>query len=1128
MKGRKLTALFALCLIALPLGAIPTQGAYEAPAGGYDITCPAWWQPQFWLVDGKKSEILDPFEYFVIYVTDNVTSNQYVISEFPAPVQPNATITYNVDARSPSNDVPGSILASTFTTGACGSVHISPFIFNETDLAWSLFKPVRIIFRLYDANTGAGLPFEQFNVTVQFPAQEGYSASPETPVGLGFLDLSYRVNMTIRVRDFFGNLLYNQTRIFYANTTEWCNPGFGGSFCPPFVRGTEFWDIPLTVYSTKFYNQKPDQFVKITLHWNGTGTGEEMYGGPSSGLFPPWWDSAYAYRNVLLVNATSNVFVGFDYNLSINLTPYINAGKMQSDMRDLRVVFYNSTPGTWEEVNRTYNSTSGKLSFKAKANLTSGSQSRAYFLYYGNNLALSPPTFIPYQDLVLSTTGIRAYWPMDEPSGSTFQDISGAADNCAITGSPTRGVLGEVIKGTDWGGAGSDRANCPSGMVGSTFSIEGWYRGTTTPAGQNRGIISDHWGSGDFDFYTFITTSNTVNCQVKTNLGTGSVTTGFAILNAVWYHIGCSYDGTNVRLYINGTEVTPSASITGTFPRLTQEILIGQNGFSSAELTGATDSWGYYNNVLTQAQMFARYEAGIGQNGTANVTLDNSQGFEWYQSPGETVERFLNPGYYSTRIATVNTAGELTVVTVGINVTAANFYMIAGLNITHFVGDFITISNQQIQISAALRPDIIHVGTLLPRNPSELNGPNLGDFSLIHPFSILTGTQGYTTPTSATNATAFAPNLSSDSGDGSLLTTINVLKDQYVFSGSATAHVWINSTNGTTIWENATLPPMVTLEGFSGDVFVVSNQSIQVTRISDFRAIWEFSFRYYPSFKRYEQSLTLNNTGNRTVLNPKWFVGFPDPAELEGRTINVSTAAVKDIDNNIWLKAGQHFEVGTSGYYMSFDQLNATDERAFFFTFYDENGTAPLSTQILQVTEVIPASFGGSSGYWLGSATFANGFGSAYSGDLIIRMVCSPQCQQIDLKTVQVVDHVAGRTLAPNEYFQSEQGILIVGSSVGSVPGGSSKAYDIYFKVKDTPTSTSWCCFTPLLPAYLGPLTFFHVLLILTVASLVGGITVTGKGKRAEDWRSFWMAGFYVFAMISAFIFIAHGQGWVA
>jgi hypothetical protein len=1048
-------------VILLSMPALPSFPGMLNPVGGavaacttdcsvvsnFSIASPAFLYLNLEYTDGGtqlRSISLDSFSIGVVTpsgVYSNPTTN-------PIPVDPSSTIAIDIY---PLNNLTtgGTLYSGSYTSGAAGSIRNLNIDFSTNAVfTRALFVPLDVIFRPYDSSTGAGLPIESFNITIQFPAMNytvgaspiGYSSSVEVPVGLGRLSTFYGVPLIVRVRDYFGNLLYIENKTWLASSSRFCVNTTGTS-CSLVASSVETWDLPLQVYSFKVYNQKPDQFIKVKLFWNGSGAGEEVYA-PNSGLYPDWWNSAYIYRNRILVNTSTGLNTSFDYNMSFDVTPYTANGRVQNDLRDLRVVFYNFTSMAWTEVNRSYNASTQRLYFKAAAWLAPGTTNRGYFIYYGNALAGAPPTFTPYRTLVLSTSGTVAYWPMDETSGSTFVDITGTGYNCGINGAPTLGVQGEVAKGVDWGDTNGRRCNT-SPIATPQFTIDGWYKGTSTPA-QGREIVSDHWGSSDHNFIVRLMSTNKWQFEVRAGTSTGSITATTAFTNGLWYHLAFSYDGTNLKAVVNGDQDPGTATATGTFPHITQQLVFAYEGFSDRGLPGSEDEWAFTNRALSLAEIQARYQEGIGQNGTGTARLETANAFEWFESPTETVERFLNPGYYQLQIVTDNRTAVQTKANLGVNITEANYYMVSGTNITRFIGDFQSIMSQTQIIANAFRPDVIAYGELLPTAPSQLHAMSLDEMPSLHdPFSQLTGSTAYT-GAAGTNVTSYKPAMSSESSnDGSILATVTVLHDKFVFTGSepAITHVWINYTNGTNIWENASLPPSVDLAGIQGDVYVVTNRTVSTARISDFRAVWTFSVAYYATSKRYEVSFSLNNSMNRTVYNPYWFVSFP-----ENSTINMSSAAVKDLDNNAWLQRGQNFAVAQDGYYLSFDGLNASAVRRFFFQYYDGNASAPITPPVITVNEINRATYRGSSAYWTGTATWSNSYTAAYAGEIIVKLSCA-ECQKADTKTIAVVDAISGRELLPEEYYVSGIDIHITGRVVDLVAVGGQRSYTVYTKL---------------------------------------------------------------------------------
>ena len=74
-------------------------------------------------------------------------------------------------------------------------------------------------------------------------------------------------------------------------------------------------------------------------------------------------------------------------------------------------------------------------------------------------------------------------------------------------------------------------------------------------------------------------------------------------LNA-WSHLAATYDGTTMRIFVNGTQAaTPAA--TGTLPKSTGEVWIGGNNVWSEWFAGLIDKVRVYNRALTAADIQA-------------------------------------------------------------------------------------------------------------------------------------------------------------------------------------------------------------------------------------------------------------------------------------------------------------------------------------------------------------------------------------------------------------------------------------------------------------------------------------------------------------------------------------------
>ena len=71
----------------------------------------------------------------------------------------------------------------------------------------------------------------------------------------------------------------------------------------------------------------------------------------------------------------------------------------------------------------------------------------------------------------------------------------------------------------------------------------------------------------------------------------------------MWSHLAVTYDGANLRFYVNGTQASTQAR-TGSIATSTGPLRIGGNASWASEfLTGRIDEVRVYNRALTAAQI---------------------------------------------------------------------------------------------------------------------------------------------------------------------------------------------------------------------------------------------------------------------------------------------------------------------------------------------------------------------------------------------------------------------------------------------------------------------------------------------------------------------------------------------
>jgi len=152
--------------------------------------------------------------------------------------------------------------------------------------------------------------------------------------------------------------------------------------------------------------------------------------------------------------------------------------------------------------------------------------------------------------------------------------------------------LSTVGTGSKWVSAGD------LDVSGTTMTVEALFR---RPAVSNMNIVSKHTDPSNVNYLLRPT-----NFQVTTSNGFKAVMNPIPIVLNRWYHIAATYNGSSVKLYVNGCLVADSA-FTGT---LVQNNLITAIGTQSSNINaehfrGHIDEVRIWNVARTQAQILA-------------------------------------------------------------------------------------------------------------------------------------------------------------------------------------------------------------------------------------------------------------------------------------------------------------------------------------------------------------------------------------------------------------------------------------------------------------------------------------------------------------------------------------------
>lgn len=272
--------------------------------------------------------------------------------------------------------------------------------------------------------------------------------------------------------------------------------------------------------------------------------------------------------------------------------------------------------------------------------------SATQYLPYSQSLVASGGS-VPYAWTVAPPvpTGAVAWWPGENSAGTLMGTDAGSALSGTTFG-PGRIGRAFVFDGVDDVVAVADSAALRPALL----TLEAWVN-PTYPMNANGSVISkttsalgnDGCGLGQLG------ADNTFGFWLN-NRSTNRVTT--TLTSGVWQHVVATFDGSTMRLYVNGV-LQASNSFTGSISHSSTSLLIG-GGSTDGPWKGSVDEALIYNRALSLAEIQARYQATLtGNQGLPQgLTVDANSGV-MTGSPTSL------PGTYSFHVRASDSSGTL-------------------------------------------------------------------------------------------------------------------------------------------------------------------------------------------------------------------------------------------------------------------------------------------------------------------------------------------------------------------------------------------------------------------------------------------------------------------------------------
>jgi N,N-dimethylformamidase beta subunit-like protein/uncharacterized protein DUF4082/concanavalin A-like lectin/glucanase superfamily protein/fibronectin type III domain protein/BACON domain-containing protein/Big-like domain-containing protein len=199
-------------------------------------------------------------------------------------------------------------------------------------------------------------------------------------------------------------------------------------------------------------------------------------------------------------------------------------------------------------------------------------------------------------------TGLVGAWGFDEASGTTVSDTSPTANSGSVVGA-LRSTTGRFGGALSFDGV-NDRVTVPDVPaldLTTGMTLEAWVSPTavndwrTVMLKERAGnLVYSLYGSSD---------NGRPSAFVQTPLESDVRGTAALAVNT-WAHLASTYDGTTLRLYVNGTQVA-SRAVSGSITASTGVLSIGGNGSWGEWFAGLIDEVRVYNRALSASEVAA-------------------------------------------------------------------------------------------------------------------------------------------------------------------------------------------------------------------------------------------------------------------------------------------------------------------------------------------------------------------------------------------------------------------------------------------------------------------------------------------------------------------------------------------
>ena len=222
----------------------------------------------------------------------------------------------------------------------------------------------------------------------------------------------------------------------------------------------------------------------------------------------------------------------------------------------------------------------------------------------------------PYDQQVLAD-GPTAYWRLGEPSGTATATDSSGQNNTGPYSGVSLGVAGALTSGGNTAGDFSGTGRMIGQTAASqpqTFSVEAWYRTTSTQGGKLVGFGNSANGtSSQYDRHVYLQNDGAVTFGIYDG-STRTVSSAPGTNDGAWHHVVGTFAPGSMKFYLDGVllgtqSVNNAEAYTGYWRIGDDNLNAWPNQPASSGVAGTIDEVAIYPSALSADQVQTHFDA---------------------------------------------------------------------------------------------------------------------------------------------------------------------------------------------------------------------------------------------------------------------------------------------------------------------------------------------------------------------------------------------------------------------------------------------------------------------------------------------------------------------------------------